>query len=128
VQENMLSSNRFTSIQAKPHFGFQNLGCHCKFLECHFDTQKRLKKHWSHELIFSVVSNGNATQSQLECNTKPCRDYIMKDSKSNVAVRVKILPKPICQLPPRLGMLINVSSLKPNILPLFNLGWCYLWW
>ena len=45
VQENMLSSNRFTSIQAKPHFGIQNLGCHCKFLGCHFDTQKRLKKN-----------------------------------------------------------------------------------
>jgi len=119
VQENMLSSNRFTSIQAKPHFGFQNLGCHCKFLGCHFDTQKRLKKHWSCELIFSDVSNGNAPQSQLECNTKPCRDYVMKDSKSNVAVRVKILPRPICE---------NVSSRKPNILHLFNLGRCYLWW
>jgi len=22
-----------------------NLGCHCKILGCHFDTQKRLKKH-----------------------------------------------------------------------------------
>ena len=44
VQENMHSSNRFTSIQGKTYLGFQNLGCHCKILGCHFDTQKRLKK------------------------------------------------------------------------------------
>jgi len=30
--------------KVKPHLGFQNLGCHCKILGCHFDTQKRLKK------------------------------------------------------------------------------------
>jgi len=30
----------------KPYFGFQKLGCHCKNLRCHFDTQKRLKKHF----------------------------------------------------------------------------------
>ena len=29
--------------KAKPYLGFQNLGCHCKILGCHFDTQKRLK-------------------------------------------------------------------------------------
>jgi len=34
--------------KAKPYLlGFQNLGCHCKILGCHFDTQKRLKKHWT---------------------------------------------------------------------------------
>ena len=32
--------------KAKLYLGFQNLGCHCKILGCHFDTQKRLKKHW----------------------------------------------------------------------------------
>jgi len=31
--------------KTKPDLGFQNLGCHCKILGCHFDTQKRLKKH-----------------------------------------------------------------------------------
>ena len=25
----------------KPYLGFQKLGCHCKNLRCHFDTQKR---------------------------------------------------------------------------------------
>jgi len=30
--------------KAKPYLGFQNLGCHCKILGCHFDTQKRLKE------------------------------------------------------------------------------------
>ena len=43
VQENMLSSIRFTSIQVKTKSRFQNLGCHCKILGCHFDTHKRLK-------------------------------------------------------------------------------------
>ena len=43
VQENLLSSNRFTS-KSKPHLGFQNLGCHCKILGCHFDTQIGFKK------------------------------------------------------------------------------------
>jgi len=42
----MLIANRFTSIQAKPYLGFQKLECHCKILGCHFDTQKRLRKHW----------------------------------------------------------------------------------
>jgi len=32
--------------KTKPYLGFQNLGCHSKILGCHFDTQKRLKKHW----------------------------------------------------------------------------------
>ena len=32
--------------KAKPYLGFQNLGCHCKILGCHFGTQKRPKKHW----------------------------------------------------------------------------------
>jgi len=33
--------------RAKPYLlGFQNLGCHCKILECHFDAQTRLKKYW----------------------------------------------------------------------------------
>jgi len=38
---------QFVLIQykAKPYFGFQNLGCHCKILGCHFDTQKLLEKH-----------------------------------------------------------------------------------
>ena len=49
VQENMLSSNRFTS-KAKPHLGFQNLGCHCKILGCHFDTQNGLKNTGSMQL------------------------------------------------------------------------------
>jgi len=40
--ENMLISNRFTSTQSKSVLGFQNLGCQCKILGCHFDTQKRL--------------------------------------------------------------------------------------
>jgi len=31
--------------RAKPYLGFQNFGYHRKILECHFDTQKRLKKH-----------------------------------------------------------------------------------
>ena len=31
--------------KAKPYLGFQNLGCHCKILGCHFDTQKRLRKN-----------------------------------------------------------------------------------
>jgi len=25
---------------AKPYLGFQNLGCRCEILGCHFDTQK----------------------------------------------------------------------------------------
>ena len=29
--------------KAKPHLGYQNLGCHCKILGCHFDTQNGLK-------------------------------------------------------------------------------------
>jgi len=29
--------------KAKPYLGFQNLGCHCAILGCHFDTQKRVK-------------------------------------------------------------------------------------
>ena len=42
VQENI--TNRFTSVQSKTKYlGFQNLGCHCKSLGCHFDIQKRLK-------------------------------------------------------------------------------------
>jgi len=34
--------------EGKPYLDFQNLGCHCKILGCHFDTQKWLKKHWPH--------------------------------------------------------------------------------
>jgi len=30
--------------KAKPNLGFRNLGCHCKIMRCHFDTQKRFKK------------------------------------------------------------------------------------
>ena len=38
-------------FKAKPYLlGFQNLGCHCKILGCHFDTQKRLK-----ETLFQVL-------------------------------------------------------------------------
>ena len=44
VQENMLYSNRFTSIQGKTISWFQNLGFYCKIWGCHFDTQKWLKK------------------------------------------------------------------------------------
>jgi len=44
VQENMLSSNRFTSIQGKTISWLAELGCHCKILGCHFDTQNRLEK------------------------------------------------------------------------------------
>jgi len=40
---------------AKPYLGFQNLGFHCKILGCHFDTQKRLKKHWTLKFCFIVV-------------------------------------------------------------------------
>jgi len=29
--------------KAMPYLGFQNLGCHCRNLGCHFDTSKRLK-------------------------------------------------------------------------------------
>jgi len=44
VQEKMVSSNRFISIEGKNvYLDFQNLGCHCKILGCHFDTPKRLK-------------------------------------------------------------------------------------
>jgi len=46
VQENIFSQIILLQYKAKPyHLGFQNLGCHCKILGCHFDTQKRLKKH-----------------------------------------------------------------------------------
>jgi len=48
VQKNMFSSNRFTSRQGKTiswYLGLQNLGCHCKILGRHFDTQKRLTKN-----------------------------------------------------------------------------------
>ena len=31
--------------KVKPYLGFQKLGCHCKMIGCHFDTQKRQKKH-----------------------------------------------------------------------------------
>ena len=30
--------------KVKPHLGFQNLGCHCPNLGCHFDTQNWLQK------------------------------------------------------------------------------------
>jgi len=33
--------------KVKPYLGLQNLGCHCKILGCHFDTQKRYKKLWA---------------------------------------------------------------------------------
>ena len=34
----------FLQYKVKPYLGFQNLGCHCKILGCHFDIQIRLKK------------------------------------------------------------------------------------
>ena len=44
VQESMFSQIVLLQYKAKPYLlGFQNLGCHCKILGCHFDTQKRLK-------------------------------------------------------------------------------------
>jgi len=46
MQENMFSQIVLLQYKAKPYLlGFQNLGCHCKILGCHFDTQKRLKNH-----------------------------------------------------------------------------------
>jgi len=50
VQEKMVSSNRFISIEGKNiYLGFQNLGCHCKILGCHFDTQKNIDcRHCQH--------------------------------------------------------------------------------
>ena len=39
-----LSQIVLLQYKAKPYLGFQNLGCHCKILGCHFDTHKRLKK------------------------------------------------------------------------------------
>jgi len=59
VQENMLSSNRFTLYKARPYLGFHNLGFHFKILGCHFDSLKRLKKHW----CFDV---SHATQTLIQ--------------------------------------------------------------
>ena len=39
-----LSQILLLQYKANPYFGFQDLGCHCKILGCHFDTQKRLEK------------------------------------------------------------------------------------
>ena len=52
VQEKMLSSYCFTSIQGKTISRFQNLGCYGKILGCHFDTQKRLKNHCKRQIGF----------------------------------------------------------------------------
>jgi len=43
VQENMLISDRFTSIQGKAISRLSENRVHWKILECHFDTQKQLK-------------------------------------------------------------------------------------
>jgi len=45
VQENMLSSNRFTSIQSKTISRLSEFRVSLQILVCNFDTQKRLKKH-----------------------------------------------------------------------------------
>jgi len=50
----MLSQVVLLQYKAKPYLGFQNLGCHYKMLGCHFDIQKRLKKHWIHAIIVFV--------------------------------------------------------------------------
>jgi len=42
-----LSQIVLLQYKAKSYLGFQNLGCHCKILGCHFDTQKRLEKKLS---------------------------------------------------------------------------------
>ena len=59
VQENMLSSNRFTSIQGKTISRFHSLGCHCKILGCHFDTQKQLKTHCNTHMYKKIFHNTN---------------------------------------------------------------------
>jgi len=43
-----LSQVVLLQYKAKPYIDFQNLGCHCKSLGCHFDTHQRLwKKNWA---------------------------------------------------------------------------------
>ena len=51
-----LSQFVLLQYKAKPYLGFQNLGCHCKILGCHFDTQKDLKKHWVQHCIQLTIA------------------------------------------------------------------------
>ena len=44
--------------KAKPYLDFQNLGCNCKILGCHFDTPKRLKKALHLPCVFEIVFHG----------------------------------------------------------------------
>ena len=81
VQENIFSSNRFSSIQGKPYLGFENLGCHCKILGCHSDTQKQLKKSTDSEVFglgaeahsFVVEVGFQLTFSLFVIETEDCR-------------------------------------------------------
>jgi len=109
--------------KAKPHLGFQNLGCHFKILRCHFDTQKRLKKHWVNASHFFGSSSRTAVRYyRLACRgdaTNGIRWNSICLGRDGEAQRT-----PIPAASGDLGLLNEVNPLRKAILTVVRIRLC----
>ena len=89
--------------KVKSYLGFQNLGCHCKILGCHFDTQKQLKQHCGTRYLVRRISydilrrcgqhqwwNTKVIQSRKFCSLCKMRGIVNFGCKQTVFDRRKL--------------------------------------
>ena len=84
--------------KAKPHLGFQNLGCHCKILGRHFDTQNGLKNTGNKEsfaVTLSECTDFTTSLAWLATDSCASRSYthiwLVCDCAWNLALRCFVL-------------------------------------